>query len=80
MARRSSRRAARRPPFRAVGRYLHDDLVPMSVLRTLSRPAPIVRPQIVAQPRWSTVALTAIGLCVLAVAVFVGFVAAGALR
>jgi hypothetical protein len=52
----------------------------MSVLRTVTEPAPIVRTQLMAQTRWSTVALTAIGLCFLAVAVFVGIVACSALR
>jgi hypothetical protein len=80
MARRASRRAARQPAGRPVGRYLHDDLVPMSVLRTVSEPAPVVRPQIVSQPWWSRFALWVIGLCFLAVAIFVGIVAWTSMR
>jgi hypothetical protein len=63
-----------------VGRYHHDDLVPMSVLRTVSEPAPIMRPQIVSQPWWSRVALCVIGLCFVAVAILLGLVAWSALR
>jgi hypothetical protein len=85
MARRASRRALRQPAGRPVGRYLHDDLVPLSVLRTVSQPARIVRPHIVRpqiadQPSWSTVALWVIGLCFVAVAIFVGIVAWIAVR
>lgn len=59
--------------------------MPLTVLRTLSEPAkivrpPIVRPQIVAQPWWSTVALWAIGLCFVAVAIFVGIVIFAGIR
>ena len=81
MARRAARRALRRPVARPGGRYLHDDLVPLSILRTVSEPAPIVRPQIVAQPWWSTVALWVVGLCFLGVAIFLlGFVGWNAMR
>lgn len=57
----------------------------MSVLRKVSEPAPIVRPhivrpQVVAQPWWSTVALWVIGLCFLAVAIFVGVVVFAGMR
>jgi hypothetical protein len=54
--------------------------VPLAILRAASERAPTVRPQLVAQSWWSTVALSAIGLCFLAVAIFVGVVACGALR
>ena len=73
MARRASRRAVRRPAGRRwVGTFTTISCH-SSVLRTVSQPAPIVRPPaIMAQPRWSTVALWVIGLCFLAVAIFVG--------
>jgi hypothetical protein len=64
---------------RPAGRYLHDDLVPLTVLRKVSEPAPIVRPRIVAQPWWSSAALWVVGVCFLAVAIFLGFVACSAL-
>lgn len=80
MARRASRRAARRPDAGPVGRYRHDDLVPLAILRSVSEPAPIVRPRIVAQPWWSTVALWVVGLCFLGVAIFLGIVGWNAMR
>ena len=55
-------------------------LVPLAILRTASEPAPIVRPQIVAQPWWSTVALWVVGLCFLGVAIFLGIVGWNAMR
>src|SRR5258708_4453328 len=85
MARRASRRAVREVAARPPGRYRHDDLVPLTVLRKVSEPAPIVRPHIVrakvvAQPWWSTVTLWVIGLCFVVVAIFVGIVAWIAVR
>jgi hypothetical protein len=64
---------ARRPPERLPGRYIHDDLVPLAVVRKVCEPAPTVRPRIVAQPWWSTAALWTVGLCFLAVAILLGF-------
>ena len=79
MARRASRRAVRRPAA-PVGRYLHDDLVPLAILRTVSEPAPIVRPEIVALPWWSSAALWVVGVCFLGVAIFLGVVAWNAMH